>query len=117
MATRNLTYTTFCNEIADLEKYPVDWKYKGKRPTLIDFYASWCGPCKMLAPLLEELSEEYAGKVDIYKVDVDKEEHLARIFDIRSIPTLIAVPVVGKPERSLGAKSKEQLRELLNGLK
>jgi thioredoxin len=116
MATLNLTYSAFCNVVADVENKPNDWKFLGARPALIDFYASWCGPCKMLAPVLEELSVEYEGKVDIYKIDVDKEERLAEYFDIRSIPTLIAIAKDGKPQRSVGAKSKEQLRELLDSI-
>ena len=116
MATKNLTYSGFCSLVADIERNPQDWKFLGARPALIDFYASWCGPCKMLAPVLEELSVEYEGKVDIYKIDVDKEERLAEYFDIRSIPTLLAVTNEGKPQRSVGAKSKEQLRELLDSI-
>ena len=116
MATKNLTYSDFCSKVADLERNPKGWKFIGQRPALIDFYASWCGPCKMLAPVLEELSVEYEGKVDIYKIDVDKEERLAEYFDIRSIPTLLAVPMEGKPQRSVGVKSKEQLRELLDSI-
>lgn len=116
MATKNLTYSDFCSKVADLERNPKDWKFIGQRPALIDFYASWCGPCKMLAPVLEEISQEYEGKVDIYKVDVDKEERLAAFFDIRSIPTLISFTLNGEPKRSMGAKSKEQLRELLNSI-
>ena len=79
-------------------------------PVLVDFYADWCGPCKMVAPILEELSKEYAGKIYIYKVDVDKEPELAKAFGIQSIPTLWFVPMKGEPQVSMGALSKEQLK-------
>ena len=83
---------------------------ESKEPVMIDFYADWCGPCKMVAPILEELSKEYAGKIYIYKVDVDKEPELAKAFGIQSIPTLWFVPMKGEPQVSMGALSKEQLK-------
>ena len=83
---------------------------KSDKLVLIDFYADWCGPCKMVAPILEELSKEYAGKIYIYKVDVDKEPELAKAFGIQSIPTLWFVPMKGEPQVSMGALSKEQLK-------
>ena len=113
MATLNISYSAFCKEIADLENNPNDWKFLGARPALIDFYASWCGPCKMLAPVLEELSVEYEGKVDIYKINVDEEEELASLFSIRSIPTLIFIEKNGTMHRSQGAMGKPQLKEAI----
>ena len=110
MATIHLTKGGFLRRVADLETNPNEFKFLGDKPALIDFYASWCGPCQMLAPTLEELSEEYAGKVDIYKVDVDDERDLADIFGIRSVPTLIFVPMTGSPKRTMGALPKSQLK-------
>ena len=116
MATINLTKGGFERHIASLDHIKENWKFLGSRPALIDFYASWCGPCKALAPILEELSEEYAGKVDIYKVNVDQEEELARAFDIRSIPTLYFIPTVGDPQRVMGVMPKDRLKSLLDNL-
>ena len=87
----------------------------GKVPTdmttqqLIDFYATWCGPCKMMAPRVEQMAEKYDGKVDVYKVDVDKEEELAAMFGIRSIPSLLFIPMKGEPQMSVGAMSSADL--------
>lgn len=116
MATINLTKGGFISRIADLENINKEWKFLGNKPALIDFYASWCGPCRALSPILEELSEEFAGRIDIYKVNVDEQEALAEAFGIRSIPTLYFIPMHGSPQRAMGAMTKEQLRERLNGL-
>ena len=116
MATIHLTKGGFLRRVADLENNPNEFKFLGDKPALIDFYASWCNPCQMLAPVLEELSEEYAGKVDIYKVDVDDERELADIFGIRSIPTLLFIPMEGSPKRTMGAMPKSQLKELLDSM-
>jgi thioredoxin len=116
MATIHLTKGGFLRRVADLENNPNEFKFLGDKPALIDFYASWCNPCQMLAPVLEELSEEYAGKVDIYKVDVDDERDLADIFGIRSIPTLLFIPMEGSPKRTMGAMPKSQLKELLDSM-
>lgn len=107
----HLTKTEFLKKIADYEKNPKEWKYLGDKPAIIDFYADWCGPCKMVAPLLEQLSEEYAGQIYVYKVDVDKETDLARDFGIQSIPTIWFVPMKGDPQVVQGALPKEQLKE------
>lgn len=109
MATIHLTKEEFLQKVADFEKNPGTWKFLGDKPALIDFYAPWCGPCKMLSPVLDELSQEYSGKIDIYKINVDDEEELSMVFGIRSVPTLIFVPLEGAPQRAAGAMSKQQL--------
>lgn len=109
MATIHLTKEEFLQKVADFEKNPGTWKFLGDKPALIDFYAPWCGPCKMLSPVLDELSQEYSGKIDIYKINVDEEEELSMVFGIRSVPTLIFVPLDGAPQRAAGALSKQQL--------
>ena len=101
----------FLRRVADIGNK--EWKFLGVRPALIDFYAPWCGPCKMLSPVLEELSDEFEGKVDIYKVNVDEEEELSAAFGIRSVPTLIFVPMNGAPQMSAGAPPKPQLKEAI----
>ena len=113
MATIHLTNEQFINRVADYKSYPGSFKFLGDKPALIDFYAEWCGPCKMLAPVLEEVSNEYAGKVDIYKINVDEEEELASVFAIRSIPTLIFIEKNGTMHRSQGAMGKPQLKEAI----
>ena len=111
MAIIHLTMAGFLRRIADIENK--EWKFLGDKPALIDLYAPWCGPCKMLSPVLDELSDEYEGKVDIYKVNVDDEEELSAAFGIRSVPTLIFVPMNGAPQMSAGALQKPQLKEAI----
>ena len=113
MATIHLTNEQFINRVADYKSYPGSFKFLGDKPALIDFYAEWCGPCKMLSPVLEEVSNEYAGKVDVYKINVDEEEDLASLFGIRSIPTLIFIEKNGTMHRSQGAMGKPQLKEAI----
>ena len=88
-----------------------EWKFEGERPCVIDFWAPWCGPCRMVAPVIEELSEEYAGKVDFYKVNTDEEQELAAVFGIRSIPSLLFVPKTGQPRMAIGALPKTAMKE------
>lgn len=116
MATVHLTKEQFLRKIADYEKNPDSFRFLGSRPALIDFYAGWCGPCKMLAPVLEELSDEYAGRVDIYKVDVEQEEELAALFRVRSIPTLVYIPMDGQIRVTQGAVGKPQLKEAIENI-
>ena len=116
MATINLTKCGFSRRVASIKTIAEEWNFKGKRPAVIDFYASWCGPCKSLTPTLEELSAEYEGKVDIYKVDVDSEPELAAAFGVRSIPTLVFIPLTGAPQTRVGALPKAALREAIDTL-
>ncbi len=106
--TEHLTKENFQKKVFNWDKNK-EWKFEGDLPCIIDFYADWCGPCKMVAPILEELSEEYTGKVNIYKVNTEQEQELSSIFGIRSIPSMLFVPSVGKPQMSTGALPKESL--------
>lgn len=114
MATIHLTKEQFIKRIADYEKNPTGFKFLGERPALIDFYADWCGPCKMLAPVLETVSDKYSGRVDVYKVNVDQEEELASLFNVRSIPTLVFIPMNGELKITQGAVGQPQLEEAIN---
>lgn len=111
MKTIHLTKAEFLKRVADYEKNPQEWKYLGDKPALVDFYATWCGPCKALAPVLEELAEEYGDQIYIYKVDTGEEQELAAVFGIRSIPSLLFIPREGKPQMAVGAMPKAALKE------
>ena len=97
----------------ELSKENSELKFLGTRPVLIDFYSTWCGPCKMLEPVLEELDKEYDDKIDIYKVNTETEMETAAAFGIMSVPTLLFIPMSDKPSMSPGAPSKEQLKEMI----
>lgn len=111
---KHLTKAEFLQKVYNYEKNPEIWKYEGDKPAIIDFYATWCGPCKMVAPILEELAKEYDGKIVIYKIDTDKEKELASAFGIRSIPTLLFIPKSGDPQVSQGAMPKEGLKKAID---
>ena len=111
MKVTELTAGDFQKKVMDYEKHPQEWVFEGDKPAVIDFYATWCGPCKGMAPVVDRLAEEYDGKVDFYKVDVDKEPILATLFGIRSIPTFIFIPKKGKPEIKVGGMSSQQFKE------
>jgi thioredoxin len=104
--TEHLTKETFLNKVFDYEKNK-EWKFEGRKPCIIDFYADWCGPCKMVAPILEELATEFEGEMDVYKVNTEEEQELAGAFGIRSIPSFLFVPVNGQPQMAMGALPKE----------
>ena len=108
-----LTKAEFQKRVFNYEKNPTEWKYLGDKPCLIDFYATWCGPCKMIAPILEELATEYNGQIYIYKIDTEKEPELAAAFGIRSIPTLLFCPMGENPQIAQGALPKETLKEAI----
>lgn len=109
----HITKADFLKKVYDFEKNPDEWKYLGSQPAIVDFYADWCGPCRQLSPVLDELAKEYSGKLTIYKVNVDNERGLATFFGIRSIPTLLFIPMKGKPQRSLGALSKTEFKGII----
>jgi thioredoxin len=111
MKAIHLTKTEFLAKVANYEANPKEWKYLGDKPALIDFYADWCGPCKVVAPILEELAGEYEGEVYVYKINTEQEPELAALFGIRSIPSLLFVPMEGKPQMAVGALPKTKLKE------
>lgn len=109
----HLTKEQFMAKVMNYKQNPDKWVYLGDKPCLIDFYATWCGPCKRLGPVLDELAEEYGGKIYIYKVDVDKERELAALFQVSSVPTLVFCPMDENPQLAKGALPKETLCEII----
>ena len=109
-----LNKADFITKVYDYEKNANVWKYEGDKPAIVDFYATWCGPCKRIAPVLEELAKEYAGKIVIYKVDTDREKELAKAFGITSIPTLLFIPMNKDPQVANGALPKESLKQAID---
>jgi len=114
MGTIKLTKAEFLTKVANYEANPSEWKYLGDKPCIIDFYADWCGPCKTIAPILEELAKEYDGQIYIYKVDTEKEQELAAAFGIRSIPSLLFVPMNEQPQMAQGALPKETFKKAID---
>lgn len=112
-AAQFLTKEKFLAEVWDYENSPKEWNFKGDKPVLIDFYADWCGPCKIASPILEEVAKEYKGKINVYKIDTQKERELASVFGISSIPAFLYIPMDGKPTMMNGiARSKEGTKEM-----
>ncbi len=106
----HLTKETFKEKVFDFEASK-EWKFAGDKPCIIDFYADWCGPCKMVAPILEELATEYDGKLDIYKIDTEDQRELSAMFGIQSIPSLLFVPKDGQPQMAQGALPKDSFKQ------
>ncbi|MDD3668228.1 MAG: thioredoxin [Bacteroidales bacterium] len=116
MKTINLSKSEFLTKVMNYEQNPQEWKYLGDKPCIIDFYADWCGPCKMVAPLLEELAKEYDGEIYVYKIDTEKEQELAQAFGIRSIPSLLFVPMNEQPQMVMGALPKSELKKAIDDI-
>lgn len=114
MKTIQLTKDEFLKRVANYESNPSEWKFLGDKPAIVDFYASWCSPCKMIAPILEELATECTGKIDVFKIDTEKEQELAGAFGIRSIPSLLFIPMEGKPQMVRGALPKSVFKDAIN---
>ena len=114
MKTIALTKDEFLTKVANYKESPDEWKYLGDKPAIVDFYASWCGPCKVIAPILEELALEYSGKIYIYKVNTEEEEELAAAFGIRRIPSLLFVPMYGIPQMAQGIIPKSVFKDAIN---
>ncbi len=108
-----LTAVTFKQKVFDYSKSK-NWSYKGKIPCIIDFYADWCRPCKMISPYLEELAKDYKGKIYVYKINTDKEQELAQAFGIQSIPAVLFVPMSGQPQMMVGANPKSEYEKQVN---
>ena len=105
-----LNSADFTQKVADLSK---EWKYLGDKPAVIDFYADWCGPCKAIAPHLEEIAKEYAGKLYVYKINIDNDPEIANAFNIRGIPTMLFIPMEGRYTVKVGSMEKEELEQLV----
>ena len=112
MKTINLTEKDFASRVADISNGR-EWKYLGDKPCILDFYANWCGPCRMISPYLDELAKEYQGQIYIYKIDVDKEKELGRAFGATSIPLLVFIPKDGQPQAARGALPKAELKNAI----
>ncbi len=103
MNVEELTAEAFKQKVMNYDKHPDKWVFEGTKPAIIDFYATWCGPCKQTAPIVEQVAADYAGQIDVYKVDVDQQQELAALFGVESIPTILFIPKQGTPQRVSGA--------------
>jgi len=111
----NLTVATFKEKVFDYATKK-EWEYQGELPAIVDFYADWCGPCRMVGPILEKLAEEYAGRVAFYKVNTEHEAEVAGVFQVMSIPTLLFIPREGKPQMAVGALGREAFIEAIENV-
>lgn len=111
--SEKLTKALFVQKVWDYTKSPNDWKYLGNKPAIVDFYADWCGPCKIASPILDEIGNEYAGKILVYKINTDQERELAQVFGITGIPAFLYIPANGKPVMMSGiGRSKEETKKM-----
>ena len=110
----HLTKETFMEKVMNYEKNPQQWVFEGDKPAIVDFYADWCRPCRMISPIMEELAVEYQGKVNFYKVDTEAEKELAAVFGITSLPTVLFIPVTGNPSAQQGAMPKESYKQVID---
>ena len=110
----HLTEKTFKLKVMDYDKNPQQWVFEGDKPAIVDFYADWCRPCRMIAPYLEELAAEYEGKINIYKVNTDEQKELASVFGITSLPTVLFIPMKGNPSSQKGALPKESYKQIID---
>ena len=113
MKLEHLTSESFKEKVFNYETHK-EWKFEGKTPAIIDFYADWCGPCKVVAPILEELKDEYGDKLDIYKVNTEEQRELSSVFGIQSIPSLLFIPKDGPPQMAMGALPKETFKQAIS---
>ena len=109
----HLTKQTFLEKVFNYEQNK-EWKFEGELPCLIDFYADWCGPCKMVAPIMEKLADDYDGKVNFYKINTETEQELAMAFGIQSIPSLLFIPKEGKPQMAVGALPENTIKQVID---
>ncbi len=110
----SLDVESFKAKVYNYDKNPEEWVFEGNEPCVIDFYADWCRPCKMVAPIMDELAEDYDGQITIYKVNTDKQKELAGLFGVRSIPSILFVPMDGKPQMSTGAMKKDDYKKIFD---
>ena len=110
---KHLTYNEFLHKVWDFEDDPTTFKYRGKLPAVVDFYADWCGPCRRVAPIMERLAEEYEGQLVVYKVNTDQERDLATAFNVKSIPMVLFIPVKGQPLMQVGAMQEADYRRII----
>lgn len=109
-----LTRATFLEKVFNYENNPEVWKYNGDKPAIVDFYATWCGPCRITSPILADLAAEYGDEIYVYKIDVDKEPELARMFGVQSIPMFLFIPMNEQPQVAMGALPKKSFKEAID---